>query len=215
MIDLWEEAEVKFPAVSLQQHRWNWIQMLTRVSIDCYWCWLLRWTQLKWSINLGGSFVCKLSILIYYFLIPLFQHLNWNIKTDACNACVFIYYWIQVRLLKDTILTWRGFGHFSLETSNSKFPQGNTIQILWFLSGYIFCGFQCSYAACYCEENVYKICQTMADTNPEELIKCWVVFVSNKKRVVPLWRQKAGKDEEKLVIWDYHVVLLYRPDDRY
>jgi len=73
---------------------------------------------------------------------------------------------------------------------------------------------QCSYAACYCEENVYKICQTMADTNPEELIKCWVVFVSNKKRVVPLWRQKAGKDEEKLVIWDYHVVLLYRPDDR-
>ena len=37
-----------------------------------------------------------------------------------------------------------------------------------------------------------------------------MVFVSNKKQVVPLWRQKAGKDEEKLVIWDYHVLLILR-----
>ena len=44
--------------------------------------------------------------------------------------------------------------------------------------------------------------------------KCVVVFVSNKKRVVPLWRQKAGREEEKLVIWDYHVILLYKPDHR-
>lgn len=76
---------------------------------------------------------------------------------------------------------------------------------------------QCSYAACYCEENVYKICQAIRDSREggqEELAKAWVVFVSNKKRVVPLWRQKAGKDEEKLVIWDYHAVLIYRPDHR-
>lgn len=71
---------------------------------------------------------------------------------------------------------------------------------------------QCSYAACYCEENVYKICQSLADTSDTELGKAWAVFVSNKKRVVPLWRQKAGRDEEKLVIWDYHVILIYRPD---
>ncbi len=32
--------------------------------------------------------------------------------------------------------------------------------------------------------------------------------------MVPLWRQKAGKDEEKLVIWDYHVLFLYRPDEQ-
>ena len=40
--------------------------------------------------------------------------------------------------------------------------------------------------------------------------------MSNKKQVVPLWRQKAGKDEEKLVIWDYHVLLILRmaADDR-
>ena len=71
---------------------------------------------------------------------------------------------------------------------------------------------QCSYAACYCEENVYKICQSLANTEGGELTKAWAVFVSNKKRVVPLWRQKAGRDEEKLVIWDYHVILIYRPD---
>jgi len=73
---------------------------------------------------------------------------------------------------------------------------------------------QCSYAACYCEENVYKICQTLGQNFENELSKCFAVFVSNKKRVVPLWRQKAGKDEEKLVIWDYHVIFIYRPDDR-
>ena len=31
---------------------------------------------------------------------------------------------------------------------------------------------------------------------------------------MPLWRQKAGRDEEKLVIWDYHVIFIYRPDER-
>lgn len=73
---------------------------------------------------------------------------------------------------------------------------------------------QCSYAACYCEENVFKICQSLKDNSENELDKCYAVFVSNKKRVVPLWRQKAGRDEEKLVIWDYHVIFIYRPDDR-
>ena len=64
----------------------------------------------------------------------------------------------------------------------------------------------------------YRICQGIRDTRDsgaaEELAKASVVFVSNKKRVVPLWRQKAGRDEEKLVIWDYHAILLYRPDHR-
>lgn len=74
---------------------------------------------------------------------------------------------------------------------------------------------QCSYAACYCEENVYKLCEWVrASAPPAELDKCYAVFVSNKKRVVPLWRQKAGREEERLVIWDYHVVFIYRPDDR-
>jgi hypothetical protein len=36
-------------------------------------------------------------------------------------------------------------------------------------------------------------------TAPNELAKTFVVFVSNRKQVVPLWRQRAGRDEEKLV----------------
>jgi len=72
---------------------------------------------------------------------------------------------------------------------------------------------QCSYAECYCEENVYKICEHVRDNAKSELDKCTAVFLSNKKRVVPLWRQKAGRDEEKLVLWDYHAIFLYKPDD--
>jgi len=72
---------------------------------------------------------------------------------------------------------------------------------------------QCSYAACYCEENVYKLCESVHKST-QEIEKCFAVFVSNAKRVVPLWRQKAGRDEEKLVIWDYHVVFIYKPDQR-
>ena len=35
-----------------------------------------------------------------------------------------------------------------------------------------------------------------------------------KFQVVPLWRQRAGRDEEKLVIWDYHVIFISKPDER-
>ncbi len=62
---------------------------------------------------------------------------------------------------------------------------------------------------------MYKLCEAVrANSPPAELDKSFAVFVSNKKRVVPLWRQKAGREEERLVIWDYHVVFIYRPDDR-
>ncbi|KAK7791700.1 hypothetical protein R5R35_008714 [Gryllus longicercus] len=72
----------------------------------------------------------------------------------------------------------------------------------------------CKYTPCYCEENVWKLCSEVRDRQPAELPSCYVVFVSNDKRTVPLWRQRAGKEEEKLVIWDYHVLFLYAPDDR-
>lgn len=53
----------------------------------------------------------------------------------------------------------------------------------------------------YSEENVYKLCQEVAAKHAAEIQKCYVVFVSNPSRTVPLWRQKAGKDEDRLVIW--------------
>ncbi|CAB3364355.1 protein N-terminal glutamine amidohydrolase [Cloeon dipterum] len=72
----------------------------------------------------------------------------------------------------------------------------------------------CPYASCYCEENVWQLCQLVRQQHPSELSRCHVVFVSNEARMVPLWRQKAGREEEKLVFWDYHVILLYQPDER-
>lgn len=70
----------------------------------------------------------------------------------------------------------------------------------------------CSYVSCYCEENVYKLCENVNGHNPVELSKCYAVFISNSSRTVPLWRQRAGKDDDRLVIWDYHVIFLYHPE---
>ena len=44
-------------------------------------------------------------------------------------------------------------------------------------------GAECSYAACFCEENVWKLCDHVRTTTPNELSKAFVVFVSNKKQV--------------------------------
>ena len=42
---------------------------------------------------------------------------------------------------------------------------------------------ECSYAACFCEENVWKLCDHVRTNSPNELSKAYVVFVSNKKQV--------------------------------
>ena len=42
---------------------------------------------------------------------------------------------------------------------------------------------ECSYAACFCEENVWKLCDHVRSTAKEELAKSFVIFVSNKKQV--------------------------------
>lgn len=51
------------------------------------------------------------------------------------------------------------------------------------------------------EENVWKLCEQVKRTRPTELSKCYAVFVSNEGRTVPLWRQKAGRGDDKVVIW--------------
>ena len=48
------------------------------------------------------------------------------------------------------------------------------------------------------QENVWKLADHVRQTAPAELSKTYVVFVSNRKQVVPLWRQRAGRDEEKV-----------------
>ncbi|KAB7498144.1 Protein N-terminal glutamine amidohydrolase, partial [Armadillidium nasatum] len=87
----------------------------------------------------------------------------------------------------------------------------------------------CTYTPFYCEENVWHLCDYVRKNKISELSKCYVVFISNNSRCVPLWRQRSGKDEERLVTWnysyifnscvgpinkDYHVIFMYCLDDR-
>ncbi|CAG0916503.1 unnamed protein product [Notodromas monacha] len=60
---------------------------------------------------------------------------------------------------------------------------------------------ECVATPYYCEENVWKLCEYVECHRRETLPNCFAVFISNDKRAVPLWRQKAGRSEDKLVIW--------------
>lgn len=64
---------------------------------------------------------------------------------------------------------------------------------------------ECTYTSCYCEENVWKLCDSFRSHgfNIEEI---YAVFISNHERMVSLWQQQAGD----LAIWDYHVILITR-----
>lgn len=58
----------------------------------------------------------------------------------------------------------------------------------------------------YCEENVHRLCE---DPRLSALEKR-VVFISNDRRRVALFHQRAGDDEVFVLTWDYHVILLAR-----
>lgn len=73
---------------------------------------------------------------------------------------------------------------------------------------------ECIYTSCYCEENVWKLCEEIASKHGSELQYCHVAFISNANRTVPLWYQRSGTSENNLIVWDYHVILIYAPDDR-
>lgn len=66
----------------------------------------------------------------------------------------------------------------------------------------------CVYTSCYCEENVWKLCEHIRSQNQYPLEEFYAVFISNDRRMVPLWKQQAGCGEQP-VIWDYHVILLH------
>ncbi|KAG1695559.1 Protein N-terminal glutamine amidohydrolase [Nymphon striatum] len=68
----------------------------------------------------------------------------------------------------------------------------------------------CTYTPFYCEENIWKLCETIQSINTGALQCCHVIFISNEKEMVPLWAQKAGSQGSSgLVTWDYHVILAY------
>jgi hypothetical protein len=63
-----------------------------------------------------------------------------------------------------------------------------------------------SFSSLDSEENVWKLCCDVNTRHQSELQHCQIIFVSNDCQTVPLWRQKAGKDEEKLVIWVRNII---------
>lgn len=66
-----------------------------------------------------------------------------------------------------------------------------------------------SYTSCWCEENVYLLCQKfLADPSISKEWTPWVVFISNLTKTVALWNQKAARDKDSVVVWDYHVILI-------
>uniref|UniRef100_A0ABK0M3I5 Protein N-terminal glutamine amidohydrolase n=1 Tax=Rattus norvegicus TaxID=10116 RepID=A0ABK0M3I5_RAT len=58
------------------------------------------------------------------------------------------------------------------------------------------------------EENIWKLCEYIKTHNQYLLEECYAVFISNEKKMVPIWKQQA-RPENGPVIWDYHVVLLH------
>ncbi|KAM9023938.1 protein N-terminal glutamine amidohydrolase isoform 3-T3 [Ara ararauna] len=66
----------------------------------------------------------------------------------------------------------------------------------------------CAYTSCYCEENVWKLCEYIRSQDQYPLEEFYAIFISNDRRMIPLWKQKSGHGDEP-VVWDYHVVLLH------
>jgi hypothetical protein len=60
------------------------------------------------------------------------------------------------------------------------------------------------YQPFYCEENIWQLGQ-----RPEVAeLERYAVFVGSDAGLVPLFAQRAGRESDGLVFWDYHVVLL-------
>ncbi|GJM88463.1 hypothetical protein PR202_ga04527 [Eleusine coracana subsp. coracana] len=60
------------------------------------------------------------------------------------------------------------------------------------------------------EENVYLLCKELirtgvADPGGNDL---YVVFISNERKQVPLWHQKASNSDDGFICWDYHVICI-------
>ncbi|XP_077665952.1 protein N-terminal glutamine amidohydrolase isoform X2 [Eretmochelys imbricata] len=66
----------------------------------------------------------------------------------------------------------------------------------------------CVYTSCYCEENVWKLCEYIRSYDQYPLEEFYAVFISNERRMIPLWKQQSGCGDEP-VVWDYHVILLH------
>ncbi|XP_057427375.1 protein N-terminal glutamine amidohydrolase [Lotus japonicus] len=62
----------------------------------------------------------------------------------------------------------------------------------------------------YCEENVYLLCKKLCDDGiaNAEGSDLFVAFISNEKKQIPLWNQKASTRADGVILWDYHVICI-------
>ncbi|KAK4404863.1 protein N-terminal glutamine amidohydrolase [Sesamum angolense] len=68
---------------------------------------------------------------------------------------------------------------------------------------------------CYCEENVYLLCKKLSEDGiaKSDGSDLYVVFVSNEKKQIPLWHQKASPRADGVILWDYHVICVQKRKD--
>ncbi|EKM83021.1 hypothetical protein AGABI1DRAFT_34630 [Agaricus bisporus var. burnettii JB137-S8] len=72
------------------------------------------------------------------------------------------------------------------------------------------------YTRCYCEENVYLLCEDFMNRKDVcERWNIWVVFISNETKTVALWDQKVAREPGAPVLWDYHVILVLEPTEAF
>lgn len=68
---------------------------------------------------------------------------------------------------------------------------------------------ECVYTSCYCEENIWQLCDHVRKSYPHELDNTYAVFISNDVKQVPLFMQKGSGQEDIPVAWDYHVIIVH------
>ena len=65
---------------------------------------------------------------------------------------------------------------------------------------------ECVYTSCYCEENVWKLCEQFQKRGGDTK-QLYAVFISSHERQTALWNLKCGGTAD-LQLWDYHVILI-------
>ncbi|KAM4822994.1 protein N-terminal glutamine amidohydrolase isoform X2 [Urocitellus parryii] len=61
----------------------------------------------------------------------------------------------------------------------------------------------CVYSSCYCEENIWKLCEYIKNHNQYPLEECYAVFISNERKMIPIWKQQARPGNGP-VIWEFN-----------
>jgi protein N-terminal glutamine amidohydrolase len=62
-----------------------------------------------------------------------------------------------------------------------------------------------TFTDCYCEENVFLLCQKIKKEFPNQLQNCKVIFMSSEDEKLPIWNQTGIN---KLTIWGFQTIHL-------